>query len=316
MLQSNCLVLMLLILCIHSFRSNGQQLMFKKHKDPQQTQFSYHFIDGHKQSHQLTFSVKNINIYQPFRRFRDFKPQRLQDYLLTELRKEISQLEPRKVMVELVPYADRFEIQVLAEDPQLNASVIQRLLDIKQHRKIQYLQEAYYNVLVNQQGQQGVKPDHVRFAKESITSLKGIVQAISQANPTLSSRGIVEYILAFIQAIPYSTLESRYESNGVGFNPPLRVINNNQGDCDSKVTLMAAMINGIFPETKVVIIYLAQHALIGVQFGHSNDDKWITLKDRDYILSEPTGPAMLPFGKIAKSSAHFIDTQQFTYEIF
>ena len=49
-------------------------------------------------------------------------------------------------------------------------------------------------------------------------------------------------MLDFIQAIPYQLLDSQSGRSGKGFLSPRQVLEQNRGDCDSKVTLMAAML--------------------------------------------------------------------------
>ena len=240
----------------------------------------------------------------------------MQRTVLMTLKKAAAKVDRRKVDIQFIERSDSYEFKLTGQDQQLTDNTLKTLLRMQTEAQEKFVKRSYNNVLVNHLGKSGIKPDHVRFARESRKDILTLTNAIKAANPNLRGRRLVEYILAFVQAIPYSTLESRYESNGAGFNAPLRVINNNQGDCDSKVTLMATMINALYPRIKVVIIYLNNHALIGVQMTHSKNDKSIKIKDREYILAEPTGPAMLPFGRIAPSSEVFIDGGQFAHEIF
>ena len=305
-----------LLLLINSIDSSAKQLSFRKDKQATQTHFTYHFVDHKKQTQNLSFTLENATIFNRFRKFRGYKPERMQQTVLMTLKKAAAKVDRKKVDIQFIERNDSFEIRLSGEDQQINDNTLKTLLKMKTETEAKYVKKAYYNVLVNQQGSSGIKPDHVRFSNESRKDLLTLTNAIKKAKPKLRGRRLVEYILAFVQSIPYSTLDSRYESNGAGFNAPLRLINNNQGDCDSKVTLMATMINAMYPRIKVVIIYLSNHALIGVQMTHSKNDKAIKIKDREYILAEPTGPAMLPFGSIAASSAVFIDSGQFSHEIF
>lgn len=296
--------------------SNAKQLSFKKDKQATQTHFTYRFVDHDKQIQNLSFTLDNATMFNRFRQFRGFKPVRMHQTVLMTLKKAAAQVDRRTVDIQFIERNNSFEMKLTGEDQQLTDNTLKTLLKMKAQAEEKYIKKAYYNVLVNQQGTSGIKPDHVRFAQESREDISTLIKAIETANPTLRGRQLVEYILAFVQSIPYSTLESRYESNGAGFNAPLRLINNNQGDCDSKVTLMATMINAVYPRIKVVIIYLSNHALIGVQMTRRKNDKSIKIKDREYILAEPTGPAMMPFGNIASSSAVYIDSGQFSHEIF
>lgn len=304
------------MLLLNSIDSSAKQLSFRKDKQATQTHFEYRFVDHKRQTQQLSFTLDNATMFNRFRKFKGYKPERMQQTVLMTLKKAAAKVDRKKVDIQFIEHADRFEMKLSGDDQQLTDNTLKTLLKMKAETQEKYVKRAYYNVLVNQQGTSGIKPDHVRFANESRKDILALTNAIKKANPNLRGRRLIEYILAFVQSIPYSTLESRYDSNGAGFNAPLRLINNNQGDCDSKVTLMASIVNAMYPRIKVVIIYLSDHALIGVQMTHSKNDKSIKIKDREYILAEPTGPAMLPFGSIASSSAVRIDSGQFSHEVF
>ncbi|MCJ8271994.1 MAG: hypothetical protein MJK04_21690 [Psychrosphaera sp.] len=294
----------------------AQQLSFKKETSEGQTHFKYRWLDIQDKKQNLAFTFENKTMFGRFRNFKGYQPSRVKKTILVALKKAAAKIDRRKVDINFIERPTTYSISIKGKNKDLREKAEKMLLAVRDKAQAKILKKAYYNILTDKFGKTGVKPDHVRFAMESRKDILPLTQAIVKANPKLRGRQVAEYILGFIQSIPYSTLESRRESHGAGFSPPLRLLNNNQGDCDSKVTLMANMLNAMFPRVKVVIIYMPNHALIGVQMTHRKNDKWIKLKDREYILAEPTGPAMLPFGKIGKQSEFFVDGLQFTYEIF
>ncbi len=308
--------LLALILLFMATQSGAQQLSFKKETVDGQTHFKYRWLDINDKKQNLAFTFENKTMFSRFRNFKGYQPSRVKKTILVALKKAAAKIDRRKVDINFIERNSTYSISVKSKNQDLLDKAEKMLIDVQNKTEAKILKKAYYNILTDKFGKTGVKPDHVRFAMESRKDILPLTQAIMEANPNLRGRQVAEYILAFIQSIPYSTLESRRESHGAGFSPPLRLLNNNQGDCDSKVTLMANMLNAMFPRVKVVIIYMPNHALIGVQMTHRKNDKWIRLKDREYILAEPTGPAMLPFGKIGKQSEFFIDGLQFTYEMF
>lgn len=294
----------------------AQQLAFKKKQQNEQTHFQYRWQDQNKQAQTLAFSIDNKVIFSRFRHFKAYQPKIVQRNLLMALQKAAAKLDAKKVRVEFINRSQGIEIIARGSEQQQITSVMAGLNALRDKIQSDYLSKNYYDTLTDSFGKTGVKPAHTRFAQESRADLQPLIKAILEHKPRLKGRQLTEFILAFVQSIPYSTLESRRESHGAGFSPPLRLLNNNQGDCDSKVTLMASILGSIYPRIKVAIIYLPEHALIGIQMGHRSSDKTLKLEGRNYLLAEPTGPAMIPLAEVAKSSAHFIDGQQFTYQVF
>jgi hypothetical protein len=119
-----------------------------------------------------------------------------------------------------------------------------------------------------------------------------------------------------VQSIPYSTLESRITSAGAGFNPPLKLLWENQGDCDSKVTLTAALLRSLMPRINIALIFIDNHALMGVNIAAEIGSEEMTIEHNGitYLLAEPTGPALLALGTISEDSQQAILQGQYTIE--
>ncbi|MDP5040425.1 MAG: hypothetical protein NWQ26_06095, partial [Paraglaciecola sp.] len=128
------------------------------------------------------------------------------------------------------------------------------------------------------------------------------------------SRIYVNLLLSWVQSIPYNELEDRMSSNGAGFLPPLALIRENIGDCDSKSVLTAGLIRSLLPEIKLVMVYLPQHALLGISLPHRSNEQTFNFGGSDYLLMEPTGPALMPLGTVAASSERAINSRLFSYE--
>jgi len=105
-----------------------------------------------------------------------------------------------------------------------------------------------------------------------------------------------------VQSIPYAKLESRLTSSGAGFSPPLDLLYRNKGDCDSKVTLTAAILRALMPRINLTIIYIDNHALLGIDILPEGDEVTIVKDDITYVVAEPTGPAILALGQVASFS--------------
>ena len=45
------------------------------------------------------------------------------------------------------------------------------------------------------------------------------------------------------------------------------------------------------------------------------DDETIEFEGKEYVLYDPTGPALIPFGEVSQSTKQFIDTGRFQIEL-
>jgi hypothetical protein len=119
-----------------------------------------------------------------------------------------------------------------------------------------------------------------------------------------------------VQSIPYSPLESRITSSGAGFNPPAKLLWENQGDCDSKMTLSATILRALMPRIDMVMIYIDQHALIGIAITGEAGEMTIDYQGITYLLAEPTGPALYPLGTLTPESELAVDQGRYIAEAF
>lgn len=92
------------------------------------------------------------------------------------------------------------------------------------------------------------------------------------------------------------------------------MLEQNQGDCDSKVTLMAAMLAQLFPELKQAMVFVPGHALLGVALPAKPGEATLNREGETYLLMEPTGPAQLAMGQLAPTSKTLIDSQQLSVQ--
>ncbi|MCI2285671.1 hypothetical protein L3081_22700 [Colwellia sp. MSW7] len=129
-------------------------------------------------------------------------------------------------------------------------------------------------------------------------------------------RKVTDYVLSFVQNIPYATLESRVTSSGTGFNSPAKLLWENQGDCDSKVTLTATILRALMPRIPMVMIFIDQHAFIGIATPATTGEMTIEYQGVNYLLGEPTGPGLYKLGKLAPESELAINQGRYVVEPF
>ncbi|MBV7597299.1 transglutaminase domain-containing protein [Aeromonas sp. sia0103] len=176
----------------------------------------------------------------------------------------------------------------------------------------EWLKQHYFQPFTPPDGHPAIKQDHVRIALESRQELAPLTELLTQegATETEVRQQTVAQMLDFIQAIPYRLLDSPSGRTGKGFLSPRQVLEQNQGDCDSKVTLMAAMLAQRFPELPQAMVFVPGHTLLGVALPAKPGDATLAWEGQTYLLLEPTGPAQLPMGQIASTSKTLVDSKQ------
>ena len=113
----------------------------------------------------------------------------------------------------------------------------------------EWLKQHYFQPFTTPDGTPAIKQDHVRIALESRSELAPLADQLKQQGTTETEarQKTVVYILDFIQTIPISCSTASPGRSGKGFFKPASGCWSRTGDCDSKVTLMAALLAQLFP---------------------------------------------------------------------
>ena len=291
----------------------AQQIVFNKSKQNKQVLFNYTWTDNQEQSRDISFALPLNQLNK--QSHKKFIPELAQQYVYIELHKAARKIDPREARVQIQRRGQDIHIQVTSRSNKL-FDKWQRSMNQSQDKALdQYLQENYYSHFRSYLGQKAIKPDHLRYIKENQAALLPIAQAVYDKLPSNSeTRSYVNLVLSWVQSIPYNELKNRLTSNGAGYLPPLSVVANNQGDCDSKTVLMASLIRSLLPDVKMTMVFLPNHALLGVVLPFRTNEQTLNINGLDYLLMEPTGPAKIPLGEIANSSARDIAGNMYSVE--
>jgi hypothetical protein len=158
--------------------------------------------------------------------------------------------------------------------------------------------------------------NHTSIANDSVADFKVLKPIILEKVSIKNIRKVTNLVLSFVQSIPYSTLESRITSSGAGFNPPAKLLWENQGDCDSKMTLTATILRALMPRIDMAMIYIDKHAFIGIAIPADAGEMTIEHQGVNYLLGEPTGPALYKLGRLAPESELAINQGAYVAEAF
>lgn len=297
----------------------GKQLWFDKSIVEDKYLFEYRWQDQNNNVYDMSFKLDLFDVNNRFRRFKSLSPERIKAESIRGLKQHISSLDPKKGRVRLIERPNGVEYSLSSTDQNWLTDTSQQLDGLYETLAKQYIKDEYYTEFKYfgyNSNTNYYRPDHARFATESIDVLMPIVDAIKEQLPRVTARGFAQYLLTWLQTIPYDEIESRTDSNGAGFLPPTRLLTQNIGDCDSKVTLMASLMKAVFPRIKVVIVYIPQHALVGFNLSHLDSDEILEADNTKFILSEPVGPGLLPFAQISERSQRYIDSGNYSVEVF
>lgn len=289
------------------------QSAFSKTKVNKDMRFNYSWTNHQEQLVDLSFSLPLRQINQ--QSHKKFVPELAQQYVYIELHKDARKIDPREARVQIQRRGQDIQIQVTSRSDNLLQKWQRSMAQSETRALDQYLEDNYYSHFRTHMGQQAVKPDHLRYIAENTLDLLPVAQAVYDKLPEKSeTRAYVNLLLSWVQSIPYNELANRLDSNGAGYLPPVSVVANNQGDCDSKSVLMASLIRSLLPDVKMAMIYLPGHALLGVVLPFRVNEETFDIDGVDYLLMEPTGPAKIPLGQIANRSARDIAGNMLSYE--
>lgn len=293
--------------------SFAQQSVFNKSKQNNQVFFDYSWSDHQGLTRDIKFALPLRQLNK--QTHKKFIPELAQQYVYIELHKAARKIDPREARVQIQHRGQDIHIQVTSRSNNL-LDKWQRSMNQSQEKALdQYLEDNYYSHFRSHLGQEAIKPDHLRYISENQANLLPIAQAVYDKLPTNSeTRSYVNLVLSWVQSIPYNELKNRVTSNGAGYLPPLSVVANNQGDCDSKTVLMASLIRSLLPDVKMTMVFLPNHALLGIVLPFRTSETTIDINGLDYLLMEPTGPAKIPLGEVADSTARDLAGNMYSLE--
>lgn len=296
--------------------ANSQNFFNLNETQDGQLTFSYQWRDFNDSQQSFDFQVDKREFLQPLKRYRGFNLERSQRELTHQLNRYIRQQQWQGIQARLTPRQQSVELVTVnsrTQDKQAQLTEYKRLLrEYYNERWNDYLEANFYRQLTLPPGEQGIIPDHPGIASEMTTVLRPLIQAIGEQLGNNTQRNYINYIASFIQQIPYNDLNSKLDSRGDGFVPPNQLLYYNQGDCDSKVTLMSSVIKEIIETPKMAIIYLPNHAVFGISISSRSDDISVKHNGVNYILVDVTGPAAMPLGQVGGETEFQINTEQYT----
>jgi hypothetical protein len=294
----------------------AKQLSFTKQVQDNNYTFGYQWLDHDNVRQSIHFNLTKSALFERFRMLRPYKNEFAQKTILRTIKKQLMKQPLTGANAVFEQYQGRTVIQVKGLDEDNIASAYKKIKIIEQEVTKEYFQNNYYQRFTTHDRKTGIKVDHVNIAEISVPDFKGLKPTVLDKVSIKNIRQVTNFVLSFVQSIPYSTLESRLTSSGSGFNPPAKLLWENQGDCDSKMTLTATILRALMPRIDMAMIYIDQHAFIGIAIPALGDEISIKYRQINYLLAEPTGPALYKLGNLAPESELAINQGRYVVEEF
>ena len=296
--------------------SVAEQTKFIRKSEADKLYFSYEWLDQQRNEQTLEFALNQQDLAALPTTQKNYQSAIAQRHVVVSLFKHAKTYDPRDVRIDIRPTKGDIAIQVSTRFPEKLKMYEQQMREQEKSAFQQYLYKNYYEQYKTKLNEKAIKPDHLRYITESTRALIPLSQAIyEKLNASSDARKYINLLLAWLQSIPYSTLTDRVSTNGAGFLPPISLLNQNKGDCDSKTVLAAAIIRAFLPKVPMRIIFLRNHALLAVSLNVGANDHSIILDDIPFVLMEPTGPAKMMLGEIGKNSKTAIAQSEYTSQV-
>jgi len=302
---------LMLITSVH-----GKQLSFTKEVQENNYLFNYQWLDHDKVRQSINFSLTKSALFERFRMLKPYQGEFAQKTILRTIKKQLRKQPLIGAHAVFKQQQGKMVIQVKGRDDEKVAAAYQEIKLIEQEVTKNYFQKNYYQRFTAHDQQTGIKVDHVNIAQDSVADFKALKPIILDIVSIENIRKVTNFVLSFVQSIPYSTLESRLTSSGAGFNPPAKLLWENQGDCDSKMALTATILRALMPRIDMAMIYIDEHAFIGIAVPAKANEVSIEHQEINYLLAEPTGPALYKLGSLAPESELAIDQGRYVVEEF
>lgn len=294
----------------------AKQLSFTKQVQENNYTFSYQWLDHNNIHQSISFNLTKSALFERFRMLKPYQGKFAQKSILRTVKKQLEQQPLIGAHVVFKQQQGKMVIQVKGLDDEKVATAYKKVKVIEQEVTKKYFKKNYYQLFTTHDQQAGIKVDHVNIAQDSVPDFKGLKPIILDKISIKNIRKVTNFVLGFVQSIPYLTLESRLTSSGAGFNPPAKLLWENQGDCDSKMALTATMLRTLMPRIDMAMIYIDQHAFIGIAIPAMADELSIEYQAVNYLLAEPTGPALYKLGSLAPASELAINQGRYVVEKF
>ena len=274
-------------------------------------QFEYHWqLDD--TAHTLRFDLNQQQLSSLPLTAPKFSNQMLNREVEVALKRHAINLAERGIQARVRKRPREISYSVSAPSQKVAELALKELEDVSKSARQAYYDKHYIVNFSDHLQRNFVQNDYVQYARQSVGGLTPIAEAIKAMQQNANDpREFALLAITWLQSIPYNDLLNRSDSNGAGFLAPIDLLRRNIGDCDSKSTLLAALLKAYDTRLKVYMVLLPEHALLAVELSAKDSEQTLSIDGADMLLLEPTGPAHFTLGEIDDKSAIAILNKQY-----
>lgn len=285
------------------------QKLFERRYVGENVLLHYRWLDGSQAAHNLVFRLDMKAAALGNREFQAFDNDAANAFALAAVRQYAvtHSQQGKKIEVQKDPGGFRVVYYGMQQaEHQQHEEAIENLQEEAFER---YLKQTFYMRYADY-----VMPDHRQIARRYVRAVQPVAAQVREQTRGMDRRQVVNYLLGFLQTIPYDELRDRTTSNGAGFQTPYGLFINNRGDCDTKSVALAAILRQIYPGQRLVIVYVPDHAFVGIHAQPGAQDFALRLGGQPFVLADPTGPALVPLGQVENRSKNYLKQGRYSYQ--
>ncbi len=275
--------------------------------------FAYSYTTAEGEPRTLNFRLNQDDIRRGSAEFRLISTGDSAAYRLATMQTAAAQMQGPNLQIKLTPIPNGIDIAmrgrgIAKNDLERNYAILE---EIGRKADQTFLSNHMYMVARTSGNTDFIRPDHAAIAKRYTAAMQPVARAIMQQVPGASQgpRAFINAALNWLQTIPYDTLDDRTTSNGAGFQTPYGLILGNMGDCDSKATALAALIRAAYPSIPLTMIYVPDHAFLGIGIPQTDADYALATQQGTFVLADATGPRLSPLGQIDEETRNKLKRQ-------
>lgn len=273
-----------------------------------ETIYDYRWSDSSKHEQQLTFSISN-DVEAPLQ-YRSYRPEMADAELRQALLKSAASFPPEvQLVMRGAPSEGRYQLR--GGSPEQQRAAHDTLAKVTQTTRDAFLKGHNQALISLPGGESGVIPDHLYYINSSLPALAPMASQLRQRFPGADPRPLVDFLLPWLQSIPYDTMTNRFANPIADYRPPLVVLSQHRGDCDGKAALLGAILRATYPTLPLAMVYLPEHAMLAIHLPHASGERYVNLNGRRMLLADVAGPAMLPMGVLSERSDSLIASGQY-----
>lgn len=310
---------LLVSFCLLSGVVAAKQLSFSAKAEGNAVRFSTRWIDSENREQALSFAIPQEDLRRGKDEFKPFDNAEASRRAFQAVQAYARSASRDGQIIKVTQTYQGLDIQTEsygddATADAANRAVMDKLKEVRDKVVAEHIFDTFYTPVDDT----NVMPDHKRIARRYASALTPLAVATRQSllaqGRGTDPRSTAGFLLGYFQAIPYDTLLSRTTSNGAGFKTPYGLLAGNRGDCDTKSVAMAAVLRQLYPTLRITMVYVPEHAFLGVAIPRGQTDYALNLGGTPFVLLDPTGPRKLRVGEVDPKALAALEAGRYSYQ--